>query len=337
MKQFLALLKREYWEWKRVIFWTIGVFSFLLLLTLIPIHRLSISFENWGKEEKDIAIGFGHNNQTNENGSDVFIVFESDNSEIPDRVKQRAINGLAGSPLKVIKSFSYGILAGFLAIQILIIFIALFYFSDSVFKERSNSSSYFFRSQPLNDNWILLSKLKAGAIGIIGLTLIMLAILFVYIWIAMLSISGEAWDIISGPLSQINMVDLFCDLILYQIIVLLWLSPLVLFMVFISSMVKNRPLIIGIGAPILFGITLQVIFGENEFVNQIINIFEAIPIMLSNQNLINGLEVIISEQVNVLGSFWGDLFSLRTLISLIISGVIYLATLQMYRKNITTN
>jgi len=52
MRQLIALIKREYWEWKRVVLWTIGVFSFLLLLSLVPINRLSNNFESWAEDEK---------------------------------------------------------------------------------------------------------------------------------------------------------------------------------------------------------------------------------------------------------------------------------------------
>lgn len=48
MSRFFALITREYWEWRKVIFGTLGVFSFLLLLTLIPLNRLSNEIESWG-------------------------------------------------------------------------------------------------------------------------------------------------------------------------------------------------------------------------------------------------------------------------------------------------
>ena len=41
MSELLTLLKREWWEWKSAILWLIGGFSFILILTLIPIKRIS--------------------------------------------------------------------------------------------------------------------------------------------------------------------------------------------------------------------------------------------------------------------------------------------------------
>jgi hypothetical protein len=311
MKQFMALLKREFLEWKLVILWTIGVFSFLLLLTLIPINRLDIealtSFRNEMGEE----------------------LYKGSFGDLSQKISQNS--------LTIIKPFSLGVLAGFSAIQFLVMFIGLFYFTDSLFKERSNDSTLYFRSLPVNDHMIILSKIKAGSIGVISMTLILLLIMFIYIRTAVVMVSGEIWGIIITLLNQINMFDLFFDLILYQIVALIWISPLILFMIFLSATVRNRPLIMGIGIPILLGITLQVIFGENAYVTQIVDVFEAIPTMLKSQYLLANLEQVSSTDISILGSFWGDLFSIRTLGSLAVSGLIYFATWKMYRKNISTN
>jgi len=355
MRQLIALIKREYWEWKRVVLWTIGVFSFLLLLSLVPINRLSNNFESWAEDEKrwfddemSVSYNFDDEDLTQEDIDDIKKSLskigvdisengvESLDSLITHHKKTTKVQ-LAESPLTVIKPYCYGIMSGFTIIQLLVLFIAMFYFSDSLYKERSNDSTLFFRSQPLNDHLVLLSKLKAGGIGIIGLTLTMLVILMVYSRIAIMTVSGDIWKIISEPLSQINIFGLFGDLILIQIVSLLWLSPLILFMMLVSATVKNRPLIVGIGAPILLAITLQIVFGENAFVVQIGDIFGAITEMITRQNLISKIEVVPAGGVDLFGSFWGYLFSVRTLLSLLVSGLFYAATWTMYRKNIATN
>jgi len=347
MSELLTLLKREWWEWRRVTVWTVGVFSFLLLLTLVPMNRLSqkieselvdkmllneMDLEELSQEKKD-EITFSMS-LTNENYNvDDFLNM----GKLLSKEKQIIEEKLAESPMTIIKPYSYGILAGFSMIQLFVMFIGLFYFSDSLYKERSNDSTLYFRSLPVSDHWILFSKLKAGAVGIIGLTISMLSIYLVYSQLAIRIVSGEIWEVLSGTLSQINMIDLFFDLIVYQVIALIWMSPLILFLMLISATVRNRPLIAGIGLPILFSITLQVIFGENAFVSEIVNIFVAIPTMINDQNLINSMETVPGDGVDLFASFFGDLFSLRTLGSLVLSGLFYLATLKLYRKNIPTN
>ncbi len=355
MIQLIALIEREWWEWKRVILWTVGVFTFLLLLSLVPINRMSNKFESWAEDERlwidndmSTSLKFDSDELTEEEIDRIKISLSAKGIDITDRgvesldsliarSKQTTKDKLSESPLAVIKPYSYGILAGFSMIQFFVLFIALFYFSDSLFKERSNYSTLFFRSQPVNDHLILLSKLKAGGIGIIGLTITMLIILLVYSRLAILTVSGDIWDIISGPLNQINIFQLFGDLILIQIVSLLWLSPLILFMMLVSATVKNRPLIVGIGIPLLLAIILQIIFGENAFVTQIGDIFGAIAEMITSQNLISEMNVVSVEGVDLFGPFWGYLFSVRTLVSLLVSGLFYGATWIMYRKNISTN
>lgn len=352
MKQFMALLKREYWEWNRVILWTIGVFTFLLMLSLIPMNRLSNNFESWTEDERlwlddEMSLSIQYDDEEiseddleriktklQEKGLDIT---GNDNEYLDSLLvkgKQTAKEKLADSPLAVIKPYSYGI---FSMIQFFVMFIGLFYFSDSLFKERSNYSTFFFRSLPVNDHWILLSKLKAGGIGIIGLTITMLIILLTYSRIAIMTVSGNIWDIISGPISQINILYLFGDLMLVQVVSLIWLSPLILFLMLVSSRVKNRRLIIGVGVPILLAITLQVIYGENAFVTQIGDIFGAITEMIKQQNLIGDIKVVPTDGVDLFGSFWNYLFSIRTLVSIVVSGLFYAATWKMYRKNISTN
>jgi hypothetical protein len=189
----------------------------------------------------------------------------------------------------------------------------------------------------VNDHWVLFSKLKAGSIGIIGLSITMLTFLIGYSQIAIMIVSKDIWGIISSPLSEINMLDLFFDLILYQMVALIWISPLILFLMFVSATVRNRPLIVGVGMPILITITLTVIFGENAFETQFGDIFGAIAKMLTEQILIGDATVVSESGVDIFGSFFGDLFSLRTFGSLIVSGLFYIVTWYMYRKNIPTN
>jgi hypothetical protein len=59
--------------------------------------------------------------------------------------------------------------------------------------------------------------------------------------------------------------------------------------------------------------------------------------MITSQNLISEMKVVPADGVDLFGSFWGYLFSLRTLLSLLVSVLFYWVTWIMYRKNISTN
>jgi len=370
MSELLTLLKREWWEWKSAILWLIGGFSFILILTLIPIKRISdeLSMKDrqiFNKNLFSVTIDLQNNSNINSSiiqnkieefenlsiqysfnstdslgiSNEEFVIQGNSESELnkfieviktDENIKITDINKIFKPD--ILSGLSFGILTGFVIIQLFVLFIALFYFSDSIYKERSNNSTLYFRSLPIGDHLVLFSKLKAGSIGIIGLTTIMLIILLIYAQFAVRIVSGNFWDIISIPLNQINKVDLFIDLIIYQIVTLIWISPLILFLMLVSSIVKNRPLIIGVGLPILLSITLMVVFEQNDIILQVSYIFNAIE-----QNLISEISNLGTNDVNILGSFWKYLLTQRTLFSIIISGLIYFATWNFYRKNIPTN
>lgn len=345
MKHFIAMIKREYWEWRKVIFWTIGVFSFLLLLTLIPLNRLSNEIESWTNRSHT-------QHDIDQLKLDDLVLSELDEKELSnllkemgfkdtksilDRQDQTIREALAENSMIVIKPYGIWILTGFTMIQLFVLFISLFYFSDSLYKERTNDSTYYFRSLPVSDHWLLFSKLKAGGIGVIGLTIVMLLILLGYSHLAVMTVSWNIWSILSESISQINILDLFTDLVIYQAVSIIWFSPMILFLMLVSSAVKNRPLIIGIGLPILASITLTVLFGENALVNQIGDVFGAIGKMVTEQTLITEITTASVNGVDILGSFWKYLFSFRTSGSLLVSGLLYITTWNMYRKNISTN
>lgn len=346
MKQFLTLIRREWWEWRRVILWTIGVFTFLMLLTLIPLNKLSNTIDDSLEEGQEIfstkmfkSSNFNKDEMTEEEWEELSKSLRK--NVLPDSVlyesKQATIDSLKENPMPVVKPYSYAILAGFSTIQMIILFIALFYFSDSLFKERSNSSTLFFRSQPLGDHKVLLSKLVSGTVGIIAVTIVMLIILLFYFRSALGVINENLWDILKAAISQIRMFDLFGDLVVFQSVAILWLSPLILFLMMVSSVVKNRPLIIGVGGPILLVIVLQIIFGNNVFTKQITEIFMEISVMAENQLILNKSDIVGGKGVEILGSFSGYLFSLRTIVSIAISAGFYWLTFIFYRKNISTN
>ncbi len=329
MNHFIAMLKREYWEWRKVIFWTIGVFSFLLLLTLIPLNRLTnemLSVDN--SDMQELATAFEHwdlSEEEQEALSKYIKEMENVHSNIALKTQENMLKVLVKNPMIIVKAYSLGIITGFAFIQLIVVFISLFYFSDSLYKERSNDSTFYFRSLPMSDHKIILSKLAAGGFGFIGLTVIMMLLLFAYSHFALMVLDWDIWKIFSEPLSRVNMAELFFDWVLYQIVVFIWSSPFILFLMLVSASVKNRPLIIGIGLPILASTTLTVIFGENAFVTQIIDVFDAIEKMTENQYPIEYI------------SNWTYFFSIRTFMSILVSGALYFATWKMYRKNISTN
>ncbi len=322
MNRFLFLLKREWWEWRRAILWVFGVIFFMGLITLIPIHRLSNEFEKWIPEE--FAEHADH--WTEEDINEFF--GELNNSQLPKaaqkgtRIAGIAILGLMGVQSTPVFILVIGILT-------------LFYFADSLFKERDNNSTLYLRSLPINDHAVILSKITAGITGILGISVILAIFSWIFLQLSLITFSSVAYKMVNSVLSQIKLLDLFFDLIVFLVVALIWLSPLLLFLMFISSLVKNRPLIIGVGAPLLLFFVLKLVFGEHSLAMSVGNIFVSIVKMLIEQKILNSFDFTNSHEV--FGSFWGYFLYLRTLISLIIAGGFYYLTLFFYRRNILTS
>ncbi|NOZ08990.1 MAG: hypothetical protein GXO91_08995 [FCB group bacterium] len=326
MRQFATLLRREWWEWQKTVYWTMGIFSVLLLLSLFPVNRLSTAVNNKFdteqlQDEGEIII----------NGRDI----------LPDLKKNGGIDGLkktlSEKPQKVLVPYGYTIVTGFHILQIIVLFIALFYFSDSLFKERSDGSTLYYRSQPVGDHCLLLSKVAAGIIGILGVSIIMSFVLLTFTKLDLMVMSGKLSDLLLPVLGRLRVLDLFKDMLVFQFVSILWLSPLIMFLIFVSSAVKNRPLIIGIGGPILLAIVIQLIFSNHDIFNVVVTTFRRIGEIQNEQMLLDWDMPLTGGQVSVFGSFSQYFFTLRTLFSLGISAVIYGLTWFMYHRNLTTS
>lgn len=325
MKKFGFLIMREWWEWRKVIYWTLGVYVFLLLLSYLPANRTFTHMTGLVDiEMDDIGNHHRHGEKLLEQ-----ILNNIHDPELIDELDENA------APL--ITAYSTAIIAIFHSLEVLMLFIALFYFSDSLFKERNDCSTLFFRSQPIPDHSVILSKIAAGALGLLLTTLVMSIIGLIHTKLLIMVLTRDAADLFLPVLGRIQICDLFMDMMVFQLVAFLWLSPLIMFLIVISATVKNRPLIIGIGAPILLIVISQLVFQNHELAESIGNIFVAIGRMQTEQILVGFSHSLPEGAVEVLGSYWGYLFAPRTLISLIISGIFYGITWIVYRLNIPTS
>lgn len=327
MRPYFMLIKREWWEWRRTILWTVGIFTVLLALSMIPAARMSKHFESvstsvdFSKGDGEIII----------NGMDIL-------PEIMEHGSMGALeNTLRDDPEKVLVPYSISLISGFHGLQILILFIALFYFSDSLYKERSDGSTLFYRSQPVGDHLILSSKIVSGVIGILGVSMIMSIILLIFAKLNLMVLSSTISDLLLPVFSRIGTIDLFKDMMVFQFVALLWLSPFILFLILISSVVKNRPLIIGIGAPILLAVFIQLIFGNHELFNLFGEMVKELASIQTEQRLLEWDMRTSSGSIEIFGSFSSYIFTLRTFVSLVIAGGFYGLTWMSYRKNIPTS
>jgi hypothetical protein len=133
---------------------------------------------------------------------------------------------------------------------------------------------------------------------------------------------------------NIHFTALLYDWFVYLLVSSTRLLPLALFLMVVSAWVKGRPLIIGIGGPILLGITVAILFGSPAVFKTMVELFINLTQMTSEQWLVT--DNYSGGPLVLYGSFWGYLFTWDTLLILVISGALYATVRWLYRKNIPT-
>jgi hypothetical protein len=102
----------------------------------------------------------------------------------------------------------------------------------------------------------------------------------------------------------------------------------------VGSYVKGRPLLVGIGAPVLFSISWAIIFQSAAFLITIGKFFWGFNQVIIDQweTIENGLDTGIVAY----GNFWAYIFNADTAISVLVSALLYYGIWYVYRKNIPT-
>ena len=329
MKTLTVLLKREWLEWRRVAIGTILIVTFLNFLMLLSVSRGSAFFHD--KLERDGHINLEDIQINDESVGDVDIRMNGNDVEI-------TIDGNGASKSvdkwmsKMALPIIFGLRIGMMGIFGFVLFLSMFYFSDALFKEREDNSTLFYRSLPVNDHYLLGSKIAAGLIGVIGLTLFLSVEYLIFMRLA-IWISGEPFNTLAASvLSHISYIGMFWDWFSYLIFAAIHMAPLALFLILVGTFVKGKPLLIGLGAPILFSISWAIVFQNIAFIKYIAKFFWGF-----NQVIIDQWELMekgMDGEMLVSGNFWGYLFNFDTLISVLVSGLLYYAIWHVYRRNI---
>ena len=331
MKPMMILLKREWLEWRRVIIGTILVVTFLNLLMLLSVSRGSTWFHETLHRDGYINMEDVHFND--EETGDVEIRLEDDEIEvyIDGTASMEGFNEFLDQASKPVV---LGIRVGMQLTFGFILFLSLFYFSDAIYKERADNSTLFYRSLPINDHMLLGSKILAGLVGVIGLTLFLTFEYLLFMRLAIMIMGEPINTMAAAVLGRISYFGLLWDWVSYLIFAAIRMGPLALFLMLVGTYVKGRPLLVGIGGPILLSISYAIIFQSGA-------LFRTIGRFLwgFNQKLIDQWNLSgdgIEGDTIIYGDFWGYIFNLDTLVSLVVSGLLYYGLWMTYKKNIPT-
>lgn len=324
MKQFFALLKREFLEWRTVFLVVISLYVVLLILLAYGSFRLSnlLGNETFTMER---------------NGREMILRF--DQGQSGDTLGMQPEHGdnqitFPEQPKEILEFWAHFLRTLLVAVNFLIIILAVFYLTDAVFKERSDSSTFYYRSLPVSDSTVMLSKLTFGTVGILLLSYVLSILLVLYVHL-MVPRQANAILLANGlSLSQFRYIDLIGDWAEFHFLQLLWLGPFAVYFLLVSTLVKNRPLLTGIGVIVLLALAWRYFLGPLGIPNPITGNFSVFNQVVQDQWLSVPDTISSRSTIELFGSFVPYIFSLRSLISLLVAGGLGWVTLFVYKKNI---
>jgi ABC-2 type transport system permease protein len=239
---FPMLIRREFWEHKS-----------LWIAPLIWVGLITLFF-TWGVIQGPDGVGSGIMNaqsmdQTGLNAQDRQ---ELQNAiQIPDDRKQALF---AGSFLAI-----FGLVSAFMTI------VVFFYLIDCLYTERKDRSILFWKSLPVSDSQVVLSKLAVGVIvvplGVIALSAALQLLLYAIVWLRLHgTIIGEImpdWSFMAWLHSQAIALGLTLGGVL-------WYAPIAAYLLLLSTWAKNKVFLWAVLPPIALSVLEKVFQGSSH-------------------------------------------------------------------------
>jgi ABC-type transport system involved in multi-copper enzyme maturation permease subunit len=318
MKMFLTLLIREWREWRTVLLVAGILYMIGLIGYTVAIYKGShaLEDEDWRTEWFD---------------EDWEQDFEEDEPGwlSPEEFAQ------AGKADALFFGWTFMLRVGITFIALSMLVLSLFYLVDAVFKERSDGTTFFYRGLPVTDLALLSSKLLIGTAGFLALSFVLGAILTYYVQLTTPAEFSRLLQESGLSPFQIASMDLLGDWAIFHILLWVLLLPYATYFLLVSTVTRGRPLLIGIGVPLLLGILWRLLVGDNAFLREITSNIHTLGESIGQEWLgKDGPYATMDEPVELFGSFSQYLFTLRTLVSVLISGIFFSITYFTYRRNL---
>lgn len=340
MRPFVTLLVREWQEWRMVMAVVAAIYVLGLVVSAVALQKGSNAFLS-GRGHIDM-----HYDRDLSNGDefdeDPFLDEEDDSEWVSPKemgfFSMVEIFRFSGRADLILFGWTHMLRGGVSFINLSFMVLALFYLADAVFNERADGSTYFYRSLPVGDGALLAAKLLVGTVGFMGLSFILGvgSVLF-----AQLTFPDGLAEYIAADgyaAGQVAILDLFSDWTVFHVLQLLWLLPFATYLLFVSTVTRSRPLLVAIAVPLLVGILWRYLMGNNAFLREITTNLMVLGDVLGNEWLGHrGPEIEPGATIELFGSFTSYIFSLRTVVSLMVAGGFFAGTFFTYRKNLAAS
>ncbi len=317
MKTYLSLLKREFLEWRTVFIVLAAVYALGLVGASVGVNKLSTEVF------RDGEVQFGWDEQE-----------WRDEEQLKEWLSPEETTDVVRSKM-LLFGWSHLLRVGVTMISLVLMVVAVFYLTDAVYGERSDGSTFFYRSLPVGDVNVLASKLTTGIAGFL-----MLSFLGGIIWVlfARLTFPGGPAGVLKemgySP-GQLGIFDFMGDWVIFHFLLLLWLLPYASYFLFVSTVTRSRPLLVGVGAPLLLGLLWLWIGRDDGLLALFTSNLSAVSGVLKEEWMgTAGPKFFAGESIELFSSFSGYILSIRTVLSLLVAGGFFGLTFFSYRRNL---
>jgi ABC-2 type transport system permease protein len=238
-----TLIRREFWEHKS-----------LWIAPLVWVG-LIVLFFTWGV----IQAGDNHHARMM---LDAQTIDQMNLSDHERREMERAMSMPAESRDTI---FAGSFLAIFTLISVFMTIVVFFYLIDCLYTERKDRSVLFWKSLPISDTEVVLSKLAVAMIvvplGVILLSAILQSLLYVIVWLRLHgSVIGEVmpdWSFGAWLRSQVVALGVTLGGVL-------WYAPIAAYLLLLSAWAKNKVFLWAVLPPIALPVLEKVFLGTNH-------------------------------------------------------------------------
>ena len=328
MTAFMALIVRE-WRELRTVLMVLGALYLLAMGgSIVAMHKGAAYVEGTAQRQAETY-------DDAEEYDDDFDFFDDDDDwgwASPWELRE------AISAELILFVYAHSMRGSAVLINLTMLLLAMFYLIDALYKERSDGSTYFYRSLPVQDHILLLSKLAAGTVGILLLSYLMGLL---SVGISRIALPGVFKEILAASgqsLSQIAYGDFFRDWLMYHILLLIWLAPYASYLLLVSAVTRGRPLLAALGLPIVMAVLVRYFLQSDLLINVFTTNFIEVGKALVHEWEGNRYFFIEpDETVKLFRGFGRYIWSSRSLVSLAVAAVFSYGTWAAYRRNMATS